>query len=285
MKHLLNQVSRIPNKFLTEGLHSLFFGKAQVKQKREWLDQFERMGSVEKTILERNGGKIEILRVRPKGKSRSDLPAVVFSHPMKRKAKSYFANDPRAEWYLKNGFECYFFDFNGFGNSERIDLFFWKDAKSVVELAKIQHPGRPIVLHGVSFGAFHQIRATSALPEGSVVILENVSRSLKDYWKRSKLTSKAVSVLSWMGPDFIEDMDVLDFLRTDKKQDIAFHFLACQNDSETPALEMETLRDAVGPSAASVTFEKCEHLEAPSVHRKLYFKTLENIVAKSEERK
>ncbi len=265
-------------KLVTNSLHAIFFGNAQVSQKPEWLHQFEKLGVVEQITEKRKGGTLEILRLTRPGQKSDKFPAVIFSHPMKKRAKAFFSNDHRPEWYLSRGFECYFFDFNGFGDSERIDLSFWKDAALAIEVAKSHHPERPLVLHGLSFGGFHQIRASDALPNGSIVVLENVSRSLKDYWKKSWATRLAISFLRSIGPEFIKDMDVIGYLKRLERSRVSFHFLACESDTETPANEMRDLKDAVGPGSTFVTFKDCGHLEAPTRQKAHYFETLTNIL-------
>ena len=52
-------------------------------------------------------------------------------HPITNRGKYFFTKDKRLEPYLESGYEVALLDFNGFGESERIDFYYWRDMEAV----------------------------------------------------------------------------------------------------------------------------------------------------------
>ena len=142
-----NSIARVRfscDKLVTRGLHALFFGQAQVTPKPQWESELTALGHSESLKISRKNRIIAALRL---SLTDTDVkgPAVILCHPLKKRAKSYFSEGIRLKHYLESGFHCYLFDFNGFGDSEDSDLFFWKDVVAVIENVKSLNPGKPII--------------------------------------------------------------------------------------------------------------------------------------------
>lgn len=246
-------------------LQNLFFPGLKVKTPEKWKSALAVSGETTQLEMERSGGLLRATLIKPKGAAipfGSINQVAVLAHPLSKKARHFFAKNPTLEFYLSKGIPVLLFDFNGFGESDRIDMFFWKDVEAAVHKARDLFPSAKLVLHGTSFGAFHSVRAISALPPGSHVVLENVSRSLLDYWKRWFLTRNAVRMLQWLPLRAFRDMEIRPILRQLDTAAVSITMIACENDKFTPAIEMQDLATMSGPATAFHVIPGAGHLEA-----------------------
>lgn len=245
-------------------IHKLFFPKLKVKPKQSWKDNLAELGKVENLNILRNSKRISAVSVI---NPNQDIKGIaIFAHPISRKAKYFYADGVRISHYLNNGYRVILFDFNGFGESDYIDLYFWKDTAKVIEFAYANYPNENIVLHGISFGSFHCIRAIPTLPKNSKVVLENTNRSLLDYWKHWPHTAIAVKILQskFVSPGFIRDMNVIDVFKDLDRSDIQYLFITCSDDKFTPRNEMEELAEYLRNEKSFLHTQNTKHLEAPT---------------------
>jgi pimeloyl-ACP methyl ester carboxylesterase len=253
-------------------LQNLFFGRLKMPPRPKWVEAWSKHGQPRALEVNRDGGRLAALRVSTRALEPHGV--VVFAHPTSRKGKHFFAEGGRAEAYLDRGYDVVAFDFNGFGESDRIDMHYWKDAATVVQ--HLEREGRMrVVLHGVSFGAFHIVRASSHLPANGGLVLENVSRSLFDYWKRWPSTRWAVRVMNALRFQAAVDMDIMSFLDESSRADINTLLIACEHDKYTPAEEMRDLYGHVHGPKSFLMVQGAEHLEAPERAPEQYQRALD----------
>ncbi len=270
-------------KTLIRCTQSLFFPGMRSKAPKKWREKVAEWGTLESFEVPRisGNGHLSALHIRSpvalsKESSSKPIPQAVLAHPISRKAKYFFSEGSRIRYYLNSGIDVWIFDFNGFGESQSIDLFYWKDVESIIEFVKQMYGAHPMVLHGLSFGSFHCVRAIASLPENSRVVLENMSRSLYDYWKKWTHTRLAVRLLQRLPLESIRQMDVLDVFRSWQRPDIHVLGLACEKDIYTPADEMESAFGEFKGKMSLVHFEGSHHLKAPEDHKDFYEKVLGN---------
>lgn len=240
-----------------------------------WRQRAKSLGSYRELSVARRGKKLACYLIEPD----AQYPAhagnadamVIFSHPISRKSKFFFSDSERAQAYLQRGFSVLAFDYNGFGQSDSIDLFYWRDVVAVIEHVRRHHPTRKIVLHGTSFGAFHIIRALEYLPAGAEVVLENVNKSLLSYWQRWPVTGSLVKLLEFLRFRAIREMDVQAVVREFRRPDLHIQFIACEKDAFTTLEEMRELFAQLATDNKTFTvFKNADHLTAPSRDPALY---------------
>lgn len=254
-------------------LQNIFFKRVRGAPNKRWVSRASSQGEFSKFTVERNKKKISCCSIVPKRNQPEDCtdPIVVLSHPISRKAKYFFSETERSSVYLSKGLRVFAFDYNGFGESDSIDLYYWQDVVTVLNAIKIRFPGRRIILHGASFGAFHIIRALDYLPANSTVILENVNKSLLSYWRRWPLTAFLVRLLMLMRFRPIMEMDVRSVAQNFDRPDLHIRFIACEKDDFTTLEEMRELYCALATVNKSFTvFDGAAHLAAPSKDPLLY---------------
>lgn len=277
----------------------IFFKDIKVKPRSRWVGKAEKAGRVTAVSLSRAGknrskartddadrGALQALVIEPNDElaSTSQDPEhcqcmagtlVVLAHPIHKKAKYFFTETGRAQFYLNCGATVILFDFNGFGESSRTDLYYWRDVLAVLTYVNESFPNKKVRLHGVSFGAFHVIRACSALPLGSTLVLENVNRSLISYWKRWPLTYILVSALEALRVPSVKDMNVQSFMKSLDRPDLSIKFLACEKDTFTTVEEMRELFSVVPVEKKTFTvFNGASHLMANVKDKTLYQRVL-----------
>lgn len=259
--------------FIDSLVQKVFFKGIRGSPNERWVRRAASQGEFSKSFVLRNNKKIAYYSIVPRLGQPMDNndPIVLFSHPISRKAKYFFSETDRSLAYLKKGLTVFAFDYNGFGESDSIDLYYWRDVVAVVNFLKSQFPERRILLHGASFGAFHIIRALDCLPQQSSAILENVNKSLISYWRRWPLTAFLVRLLMLMRIRSIMDMDVRSIARKFARPDLHIHFIACEKDDFTTLAEMQDLyHDLATDNKSFTVFDGVGHLAAPSKDPVLY---------------
>lgn len=270
----------------TAVLQRLFFRDVKVEPNPRWQARAEKAGELSLQWLPRSPEKptqrLRIAVIKPKNSAEHVEKCqcmadtlVVLAHPLNKKAKYFFTDSGRAQVYLACGAQVIIFDFNGFGESDSVDLFYWRDTLAVLEFARQQFPSKKIVLHGASFGAFHVIRAAQFLPAHATLVLENVNKSLLSYWKRWPFTYALALFLECLRVPAIRDMNVRSAMRALKREDLTIKFLACEDDVYTPVGEMRELYDDVPITQKSFTlFAGATHLAANAKDKLLYQRVL-----------
>lgn len=256
-------------------IHKLFFRNSQVRPKSAWISRAKNLGHLEHGQISRNGGTLKYIIIQPIEQETQTIKEtdnfVILSHPLSRKGKYFFTDSGRAKTYLDNGYSLLAFDYNGFGESDRIDLYYWRDAATFIEFVKNRFPEKLISLHGTSFGAFHIIRALKHLPKTASVVLENVNKSLFDYWKKWPVTALIVRFLEFFKVKAIQDMDVQEVFRHLNRDDLHIQFIACEDDEITTPEEMTELYSLLNSSNKSFTvIEGAKHLSAHTTNPTLY---------------
>ncbi len=262
------------NQITVVTLQNLFFPRLKVAPKANWKEKLKAFGTVADIKIQRNGRTLSVIEITPRSGSNGNV--VVMAHPISKRAKYFFAGGSRIQTYLNAGYSVVLYDFNGFGESDRIDLYYWRDTEAVIAHARARNRGH-MILHGVSFGAFHIARAVPTLPQGSTVVFENVSRSLYDYWKRWRLTAAAVKIIQTTGARSFAEMDIMTPLHEMNRPDLKLIFIACETDAFTPADEMRDLA-AVLPQSQVVFIDipGAGHLEAPEKAAGQYAQALQD---------
>jgi pimeloyl-ACP methyl ester carboxylesterase len=264
---MIHQINAITQK--------VFFPNTKIKPNLKWEEAFSEVGSSRKVKVDRDGFSKSAVHVSISASSKG---IVIFGHPISKKAKYFFTENIRAKIYKNLGYDIVAFDFNGFGELDRIDLRYWKDAQAVVNHFKKSYSDIPFVLHGVSFGAFHILRAYSDLPKESIVVLENMSRSLYDYWKRWFHTRLLVRVFEKLPIVAFQEMEVIKQLQNWKRADNKVIAIASEDDSFTPLGEMEDAISYLKNQNEFVVLPKATHLLGPQQQCALYERTLVNAI-------
>ncbi|MCR6651534.1 MAG: hypothetical protein NVV73_08600 [Cellvibrionaceae bacterium] len=258
--------------FLTSLIQKAFFKGVRSEPNSRWLRRAASQGDYSKFYIFREKKKIACYSLGPKDNlANEDEPIVLFSHPISKKAKFFFTDTERSLPYLNKGWVVFAFDYNGFGESDVIDLYYWKDVVAVLDYLKVQFPNRKIVLHGASFGAFHIIRAMEHLPPNSSVVLENVNKSLLSYWQRWPLTAILVRILLLIRARPVLDMNVRQVIKSFARPDMHVQFIACEDDALTTQVEMRELYEDLATTNKTFTvFAGAGHLAAPAKDPGLY---------------
>ncbi len=245
----------------------VFFPNLKIKPKQKWVKAIEDIGQVHRLRVQRDGKVVSAVKI-----SRTSEPqgVVVLGHPISKKAKFFFGEKSRISFYLERGFDVVAFDFNGFGESDRIDLRYWKDAQAVVQHLRQEYNNHRFVLHGVSFGSFHVLRAYKDLPKNSVVVLENMSRSLYDYWKRWLHTRLIIRFLEKLPIQAFQEMEVIEQFKTWDRPDITIMAIASEKDIYTPADEMKDAISYLRQRNHFVLLPNATHLQGPYEQSDLY---------------
>lgn len=256
-------------------IQKLFFKDIQVCPKPIWLKRAQKLGSLKIGEVTRKGGTLKYILIQPTDHETQACDQtdkiVILSHPISRKGKYFFTDSGRAKTYLDNGYSVLAFDYNGFGESDRIDLFYWQDVAAIIEHVKNHFPEKRISLHGASFGAFHIIRALKHLPQNASVTLENVNKSLLDYWKKWPITGFLVRFLELVKFKAIQEMDIQEVFRSFERGDLHIQFIACEEDDITTLAEMRELYSVLASNNKSFTvIEGAKHLAAPAKNPALY---------------
>lgn len=260
-------------------LQKLFFKGMKVRPNPAWRRRASSLGRTSQLSIVRQGKNISCVFIEPSLAASPDIcqsdSVVILSHPITRKGKYFFTDTGRAKAYLDRGVSILAFDYNGFGESDHIDLFYWQDVVSVIEHAKAAFPNKKIILHGTSFGAFHIIRALNTLPSAADVILENVNKSLISYWQKWLLAGSLVKLLQFLNLRAIKDMEVQTVLRQFERTDLHVQFIACETDQITTLEEMRELYEILSSNNKTFTiFKGAGHLAAPNNNPELYQLTL-----------
>ncbi len=253
-------------------LQKLLLPNKQGDPKARWLQEVRRFGQLRRFVVERDDGYLSCIEICNSKTSRAKV--AILAHPVSRKGKFYFNEGRRISLYLAQGYDLWLFDFNGFGESDRIDLFYWKDVQAVLQALISQRQPSHVVLHGLSFGSYHMIRAIQALPNQATVVMENTARSFYDYWRRWFLSRNLARLLQLLQPQWYRDMDVMAALKELQRSDLKFACIACENDIFTPADEMEDLLTHLKSPKEFTLFKDAGHMEAPLVNAKLYAETI-----------
>jgi uncharacterized protein len=273
----LKQAIRV--NYFSVTIQKIFFKGLQVAPNRLWVKRAEKLGAFEQFDVLRDGARVRCILISPTlsyDENRANTDAVVIlSHPLTRKAKYFFTESGRAKTYLDRGCHVIAFDYNGFGESDRIDLFYWRDVAAIIEYAQQKFPDKKIILHGASFGAFHIVRALEHLPADSRVILENVNKSLFSYWRKWPVTRMAVTAMQLLRVRSIREMDVQQSIRKLDRADLDIRFIACESDEMTTLIEMRELYSLLASTQKKFfVFDGAAHLSAPTKNPQLYASAL-----------
>lgn len=260
-------------------VQKVFFRGVQVPPKRVWIDRAKQLGELEDVCLQRNRAQLRGILLSPSSAACIDDSlsgsVVIFSHPISRKAKYFFTETSRAKFYLERGCRVFIFDYNGFGESDSIDLYYWRDVVAAIQYVRQSLPQKKVILHGTSFGAFHIVRALEHLPLDSKVILENVNKSLLSYWRRWPLTRFSVMALELLRVRAVQEMDVQSVFKALRREDLDIRFIACENDEMTTLEEMQELYSLLPLQRKKFyVFDNAGHLSAPAKNPGLYVSAL-----------
>lgn len=257
---------------LSEFIQRLFFREAvgvDGALQNKWVNKAERLGSLQKGFFYHEQRRLAYIHINPSGPLSGRC--IILCHPISKRAKYFFADVKRAKHYLDSGDQLFAFDFNGFGESPSIDLYYWKDVVAAINHVVESIKPQKILLHGASFGAFHMLRALPQLPNGSEVVVENVNKSLISYWKRWPHTRWAVMCLQLFRVKSILQMEVESFVKSFSRDDLALRFIACEHDEYTTCQEMRELYAWFNTENKHyVEFAGAKHLSAPIVDPFLY---------------
>lgn len=257
-------------------MQKLFFKNMRGLPNPAWVRRAKSLGQFKTFEVFRAGKVLALYIIQPQvARSVEPSPVVIFSHPITRKGKYFYTESGRAQRYLQQGYAVVAFDYNGFGESESHDLYYWQDVVAIINKVESIFPGSPVVLHGASFGAFHIIKALDYLPANTRVVLENVNRSLYSYWQRWFLLAMLVRLLQVCQIKAVKDMDVANCARSFSRSDIFLQFIACELDQFTTVDEMRLLYKLfVTENKTFTVFSGAGHLAAPKHNSDLYQSTL-----------
>jgi alpha/beta superfamily hydrolase len=165
---------------------------------------------------------------------------IVLGHPMGKEAKGFFIRRGYADFLVRNGFNVFVFDFNGFGESETGDFDYPQDILAVGQKVKELIPDLPIGYLGVSMGASWGICALSQ-PDHvySAAVFDSAFTTVDEFWKKYLPAYITLKVLGTLMPRKKDRLHVLTKVGQIKGLTSA-RFICCRQDDVTP-LEM-TLR-------------------------------------------
>ena len=135
------------------------------------------------------------------------IGTLVLAHPMGKAAKGFWLRYGHAELFLKNNFNVFLFDANGFGESEAASFDYPADFLAAGIYAKNKVPNLDVGLVGASFGGAWGL--CSMAREGSpytTAILEAVFPTLPDFWKHYPIAHTAIQASKIIWPSIERDL-------------------------------------------------------------------------------
>ena len=126
---------------------------------------------------------------------------------MGKAAKGFWLRYGHAELFLKNNFNVFLFDANGFGESEAASFDYPADFLAAGIYAKNKVPNLDVGLVGASFGGAWGL--CSMAREGSpytTAILEAVFPTLPDFWKHYPIAHTAIQASKIIWPSIERDL-------------------------------------------------------------------------------
>ncbi|MEG0694048.1 MAG: prolyl oligopeptidase family serine peptidase, partial [Oscillospiraceae bacterium] len=135
------------------------------------------------------------------------IGTLVLGHPMGKAAKGFWLRYGHADLFLKNNFNVFLFDANGFGESEAASFDYPADFLAAGLYAKNKAPKLEVGLVGASFGAGWGL--CSMAREGSpykAAILEAVFPTLPDFWKHYPIAHTAIQTSKIVWPWIERDL-------------------------------------------------------------------------------
>jgi len=256
-------------------LHRVFLRGVKIEPRADWQTDLASLGTVEKVRVQRAGGTLCAVRLATRAASPEKV--AIFAHPLTRRGKYFFAREHRLAPYLGAGYTIVLFDFNGFGESDTIDFHFYRDAAAVIERFA-NGPGITLVLHGLSFGAYHVMGALEHLPARARVILENIPRSEVDYLRHSPILAGAIRLLVTTGSASFVKMSAGRALSKLSRQDITLSVFLCEQDSITPPDETRDLLSHFKGDVSWFSFPGADHLEAVDSDPERYSAILRTLI-------
>lgn len=110
---------------------------------------------------------------------------VILCHPYLIEAKDFYLQSGHISMYEELGYDVMIFDFNGFGNSDDIDLDMHKDLALLSIHAKNELGYKKIYAHGISMGAAMIINcAHTETHKIDKIIVENCLDETASYFKK-----------------------------------------------------------------------------------------------------
>jgi pimeloyl-ACP methyl ester carboxylesterase len=157
---------------------------------------------------------------------------IVCAHPMGVEAKGYFLKRGHAAMLLRNGYNVFLFDFNGFGESGSGSFDYPRDVLASGAAARALFPSKRLGVLGISFGASW---AVCALANGETPfeagVIESAFTTLDEYWRRYPIPHTTLKVLNVLLPSVADSLKPISKAR-DITRELLFVYGA--NDVVTP---------------------------------------------------
>ena len=192
-------------------------------------------------------------------RSQNSIGTVVLAHAMGKGAKGDFLKTGYANHLIRSGFNVVTFDFNGFGESTMGNFNYYFDLFGVRDYALQKFPGRPLFLHGISFGANW---GTLALKEEDnsfeAAILESGATNLPEFWIHYPLAHKLLKAFYFFQPRYERKADFERCLSSTKNcKEILF--LVAEPDIYTPLSMAERMQASANILSRILVFHKADH--------------------------
>ena len=196
---------------------------------------------------------------------------IILAHPMGKAAKAEFLKTDYAYFLLKNGYNVVIFDFNGFGESSMGSFYYHHDLIIVRDKAVQLFPGKPLALHGISFGANW---GTVALQREdntiSVAILESGATNLPEFWIHYPMAHRILRWLYRIRPSY-EQYANFEQAISQTKNCKKLLFIYADPDDYTPVSMGVRLKKSSNVDADLELFEGASHAMAVRADKERYF--------------
>lgn len=209
----------------------------------------------------------------------SSKGCIILAHPYLSIASCFFIERGHVEMYQTLGYDIVLFDFNGFGESPFIDFEYAEDLDIVIKKVQELFKGKPIFVHGISFGASHTITTHSKYAHPiQKIIIENCLDTNISYYKIRKYRKYIVlRILDFIFPKLNRDNNYVKGIS--KLQNVKNVLLIYNVNDELTTIEMgEMLRTACNTKVDFCVLEG-KHLESISQDHEKYKTTIESFLS------
>lgn len=202
---------------------------------------------------------------------------VILNHPYRVEAKDYYLDSGHLAMYTDMGCDVLIYDFNGFGQSDDLDMKLWEDTQSVARYVNEHMTYEKVVLHGISLGASQAINACDRDLGIDILIIEScLDKNTSYFLKRNKKIYVLLTTLTILVPFLLPKTSFLREIKRLKHLDRVV-FLYGEDDDLTTVDMGKGLYDRC-PMAAEFHILKGGHLELITHDKSRYIKALRSAI-------
>lgn len=202
---------------------------------------------------------------------------VILNHPYRTEAKDYYLDSGHIEIYKSLDCDVLIYDFNGFGQSDDVDMKLWKDTQAVAQYVKKNMDYGKVILHGISLGASQAINACDMdLGIDTLIIESCLDKNASYFLKRNKKIYVLLTALTIVVPFLLPKTS---FLREIKRlRSLKKVIFVYGEDDDLTTIDMGKQLYERCPMASEFHILKGGHLELHTKDPSRYIEVLKEVV-------